>query len=82
MGLSRLVEKQDALWTSGVISQVDSPVVDSKCGSGKESNTSRCLGKSSLMITSWNCRGLSNTVPYIGALIDGGSSILVLLEWL
>ena len=64
-------------------SLVDNPVVDSKCGSGKESNTSRCLGKSSLMVTSWNCRGLSNSLPYIGALIDSGSSILVLLEhWL
>ena len=62
---------------------VNNPVVYGKCGSDKESGTSRCLGKSSLMVTSWNCRGLSNTLPYIGALIDGGSSILVLSEhWL
>ena len=44
---------------------------------------SRCLGQLSLKVTSWNCRGLSNSLPYIGALINGGSSILVLSEhWL
>ena len=64
-------------------SLVDNPVVDSKRGSGKESKTSRCLNKSSIMVTSWNCRELSNSFPYIGALIDGGLSILVLSEhWL
>ena len=35
------------------------------------------------MVTSSNCRGLSNSLPYIGALIDDGLDILMLSEqWL
>ena len=36
-----------------------------------------------LKITSWNCRGLSNSTPYLNNLISGGSDIIVISEhWL
>ena len=36
-----------------------------------------------LQITSWNCRGLSNSLPYLEALMAEGSKVLVLSEhWL
>ena len=36
-----------------------------------------------LKITSLNCRGLSNSIQYLGELIDDGSDVIVLSEhWL
>ena len=34
-------------------------------------------------LTCWNCRGLSNSVPYLNSMIDERSSVIVLSEhWL
>ena len=39
--------------------------------------------ETSLMITAWNCRGLSTAIPYITHLIETGSDIIALSEhWL
>ena len=39
--------------------------------------------KSSLSITSWNCRGVTNVIPYLNHLIGEGSDIIALSEhWL
>ena len=37
----------------------------------------------SLKITSWNCRGLSSSIPYLNSLISEGSDIIIISEhWL
>lgn len=39
--------------------------------------------KRGLQLTCWNCRGLSSSLPYLEALMKGGSKVLVLSEhWL
>ena len=51
----------------------------SRC-SRYEANTTETLP---LKITSWNCRGLSNSTPYLNNLISNGSDIIVISEhWL
>ena len=36
-----------------------------------------------LQLTCWNCRGLSGSLPYLEALMEGGSKVIVLSEhWL
>ena len=45
--------------------------------------TTHNAAPTTLKITCWNCRGLSNSIQYLGELIDDGSDVILLSEhWL
>lgn len=48
-----------------------------------EERDGRKSATSGLMMSYWNCRGLSTSVPYLKALMEEGSKVVVLSEhWL
>ena len=56
---------------------------ETSCPSVMNSGVSGTMGQSTWKLTAWNCRGLLDSLPYIGALLDDSSSIIILAEhWL
>ena len=66
------------LWICGAIRVSEGP---RRCV--KSDLCDRRLPRAEIKIFCWNCKCLSNNIPYIRKLMDGGSNILVLSEhWL
>jgi len=67
---------------NSIIPQSNTPT---RVASPGHAPTSRApiVSKDTLKLTTWNCRGLNNAVPYVNELIHEGSDIIFLSEhWL